>query len=230
MNEKPKRKFLSKIKIRGWFKTNWNGILVGFLVGFLVSLTLKGPTYVYDLCTIELREPKPEIEIREVNDSVLIVDFLQLDNDESKINDLYFKFDIPGRLVEYDISNLNLVDYVNIDNDKLCAHAGIVTAETIRIHLKNIRPGGYTAIKLKYISTYDDQTSDLIFKPGFLDLHTISKVICVWEYKSTEKLNNFYHDFTNLKYIQDDMNRLLSVPWYENLSDIEQMNYERRDW
>ncbi len=217
-------------KFKIWIAENRKGLIVGVIVGILITLIVETPLFILDQIRIASNRPTPEIIITEKDTGLLKLVFIHSDPNKAKINDLFFKLDIPGRLINYQLNELNLVDYASVDNSLLCSHGGITTAETIRIHLKNFRPEGWAKIELNYIPTFSVSTSNIEFKPSFLDLHSISKVICVWDYKSNEKLNSFYYDFSYLDYIQKDKEMLINSPLYESNKEINEMNKKRRDW
>lgn len=208
-----------------WFCENLDGIMVGVLT----TLIIQFPFLTRNIIFNRIKKPFPKIDVREISDSSLRLDFSQYNKRKSKIDYLSFKIDIPGRLIDYKIDK-GLVENVIIDTDRLVGVANINLAETIRIQLINIQPEGWCYINLNFKSTYSKKTTDIVQKPLFLDLHNISKVRYNWTSLGKVKGSIFYHNFSTLKYIEEDNNRLLSSPLFNTMEEIKEMNDKRKNW
>lgn len=220
------------------------GIVFGAIISF--SLTYWGIYHSINIKhEIEQQEKvdkKPQIDITliELNDSIIQFTVKSFDKNLIPIDNLFFKFDIPGeyvsqtgkfkeRIESYSILNSFLA---GIDNETIC--------ETIHCQFNNILTEGFFRINIIYRPTQPlpIKGRDLLKRKDYpthyipiMDLHDYSRIFYTWTFNGETQTEINYLDLSHLEYIRKDNEEMIrQIDWFHDDESIKKMEEKRKNW
>jgi len=173
--------------------------------------------------TSEKRRPKPRIEFSQSEEGEVIVEIECDSPDAAQIEDLMFKFDIPGVFIREEV-DVEKIGNCDISHSLLCGNRDGPLAETIHVACRTLFPQSFIRIRIHYESKAS--------RVAFLDLHDYSRLIFSWVNEGTSKIEKSYLSLKNLPYIIQDNKDLVKGmnQLYPDLESVEKMEWERKDW
>lgn len=187
----------------------------------------------------------------------VIVTFESIAQNQTIIKDVFFKFDIPGKILKTCISRREKVKDVTTLKCFLAAMENDTTAETFHVYANTIFPGGFFRINISFIPTDSiviPGSENTSFKKKYLpvmDLHDFSRLIITWDFNSISQTEIDYIDLRCLNWTIKDNNNVLASwrlkdminmipPKLNKILDslqnkysdkwLEEMELSRRDW
>ncbi len=201
-------------------------------------------------------KPKMNVSFYEELNEV-IVTFESIAQNQTIIKDVFFKFDIPGKILKTCISRREKVKDVTTLKCFLAAMENDTTAETFHVYANTIFPGGFFRINISFIPTDSiviPGSENTSFKKKYLpvmDLHDFSRLIITWDFNSISQTEIDYIDLRCLNWTIKDNNNVLASwrlkdminmipPKLNKILDslqnkysdkwLEEMELSRRDW
>jgi len=179
-----------------------------------------GPWVQRQIARQELDGARPHvtIEFTERSDRQVAFEIHCPTTNTAPIQDLFLKFDIPGVFVEGIVTDKDKAESCDIMNSFLAGVGGDTIAETVHVHCKSLFPQGF----LRGVVTFDRTSvrpvpgsiergyTNMLFMP-VMDLHDKSRCLFSWSHEGTPQIDQMYISFTNLQYIRQDNENLLST-------------------
>jgi hypothetical protein len=226
----------------------------------LILLLWIEPTIQRRVEGIQRKSMKPlvDLKLREASESNIVVELLAPNTNASPIQDLFYKFDIPGEFISAEIQSKQGVERCEVSESHLASigkedGGWEVIAQTIHIHCRSIFPGGYVRVVTKYSPTRPRPVpgsgalgyTNEITMP-LMDLRDYTRCLYSWLFRGSAELECNYVVLTNLAYIANDNTNLLwfrrGAGFYERVgitnSDprvyddkwLQEYERNRRDW
>lgn len=175
--------------------------------------------------THELNSARPQItlEFIERSDTQVVFEVYYPATNTAPVDDLFFKFDIPGDYLASDISNKDKMESCVVSSTSLL---GDGLAETVHVHCKSIFPQGVARGVVTFDRTRIRSIPNSVelwhanerYLP-FLDLHDYSRCRFSWTHNGTPQMEQFYVSLTNLHYIREDNKNLIEASCYDEFYD-----------
>jgi len=211
--------FLQKYKSRRWFQ----GILIGelfFLIGLWFSYGLIEYSKFQDSELKISLEPKIDISFNELTNHQLEITLKSLNKNSSKIDELYFRFDIPGVFInisnEY---NYHLNGCKFFHSEKTGGWNGSSTnaiySEYISLYCDSILSDGYYNAIINYNPTkeidFGIENYSYIRMP-FMGINDFPSYVLSWTFNGNSNQLKNCINLTNLDYIKKDDNNSVYDP------------------
>jgi hypothetical protein len=197
-------------------------LIVLYYIGLILSILyiwLESPiSKRIEIGEIYRIEPKITIKIHEYPEH-LDIRLISKSSNSIPIEDLFFKFDIPGKFINSIIIDKNKCENCNISSSFYIIICGNDTiAETVYIRCRTIFPQAFIHIRINYSPTIirvipgaENKFTKRNTHMPIMDLHDYSKCIYSWSYKGDKKITEKYIDLRYLKYIQNDNDNLIQL-------------------
>ena len=200
-------------------KKRWNtkGLISGILIG--VTVTVIGIFISNQISSAEetdklkIATPKIDIEFQELAKNKLSIYVTSTNIKGSKIEKLFFKFDIPGVYSYFEVVNKDKIETFNIKSDLLSGNGGITTSESVTFEVGPFYSGGSLALYIYYEPTKIIKDTLKYFTSisfPLMDLHDYLPYYFYWTYNGTSKTETGSIDLDYLDYIKTDNLMLIS--------------------
>ncbi len=186
------------------------------------------------LTEFENAKPEVKINIEEIDSSSLKISIQSVKANSNKIDDLYFKFDIPGQFTKISKEAKITVGEGKVHSSMLASNAWGDIAQTIYVECKDIYASGAYSFILSYSPTELTEAFASEKNPQrnrFVDLHDFSQYFYFWTFNGKTESKKDYLDISHLQYIKKD-NALMvkELRWHKNLDSIHEMELKRKNW
>jgi len=197
------------------------GLIVGLIVGVIVTIIGTRITYHYyknkEEKNIAKITPELSIDIDEIRENQLNLNVESLNKNGSKIDKLFFKFDIPGTYLNSHIRDSSRIEKYSISTSFRISINGVTISETIQFELTNIHPGGSFRAHVNYnpIIVLNEQREfeEFYYTPVF-DLHDYLPYSFSWTYQGTGRSESGYENLSDLEFIKRDNENLIAHAVY----------------
>ncbi len=220
------------------------GVILGGTMSFLA--TYWGVHYSFSKQQLAIafdktnKKPEVEFQVLELKENELRLVIQSTQNDSSPIDNLFFKFDIPGVFLSHKERHKEKTEYCSLGSSVLAGNGGITIAETIYGQCRKILPGGNYSTTISFTPTkplpipgrelLDNPSYPTHFNP-LMDLRDYSQIKFTWFHNGEEQVETMYLDLTGLKYIQKDNQQMVNqLKWHNSIESVKKMEQERKDW
>ncbi len=161
-------------------------------------------------------KPEVKVDIQE-REKEIVVTLESTKPHGGIIDDLFFKFDIPGKFTSAVINNKQKMEHVQIYPTFLAGVGNDTIAQTVHIYCKTVFPHGffranilYTPTQVRSVPGSEKLGYKLRYMP-LMDLHDFSRILYTWKYMNQSIAETDYIDLTFLDYIRQDNENFLKV-------------------
>jgi hypothetical protein len=174
---------------------------------------------------VKLR-PRVQIDIQQSLDYIAF-SMAAPDSNQVTIDDLFFKFDLPGQVISTLTDHKDKIDHCGLFVAFSSSVANDTVAQTMHVHCRTMLPGAYLRVNINYRRTAErpipgsDLLKDSTLKKQFryvpvMDLHDYSRALYTWQFKGESVSELEYYNLRHLEYIQSDNENLLRMWRHED--------------
>ena len=247
-NETPCTKPKLRLSKYCWLHQDPSAWIYGVILGAIsaIFITCWGINYSFSkqqTATIEDRKiKKPEIKIQVIEQKAdkLRLELQSTKTGSSPIDNLFFKFDIPGIYLNHKEMYKEKIENCTISRSFLAGTGGQTIAETIHGQCQGILPESFFSVVISLVPTKPQpipgstQINDPQFPSNYtplMDLHDYSRIVFSWRHNGEPQLETTFLDLTQLGYIQEDNKEMVrQLDWYPNLESVNEMELKRKNW
>lgn len=187
-------------------------------------------------------KPTMSITFSERNDQQLYIELISKNSEGTQVDDLYFKFDVPGEFISFDEKHKDKIRSCSVSHSWLAGVGNpmIITATTVYIHCSGIMPNGYLSLNVNFKPTGDlpipgrELIKDLKYPTHYtplMDLHDNSPITYSWTFKGNSIIEKNSIDLEHLNYIKKDNEQMVKqLQWHDDLETVKKMELKRKDW